>query len=214
MLDIKNFVMAIEQLAEEKGISKDKILETIEMALAAAYKKDYGEKSQIIRSKFDLATGDASFWQVKTILDKDMIKSEEEIAEEEELRAKGIEQESSPEDEDDGAPRKVRFNPERHMMIDEAKKVKKDVTAGEELTFPLDTHDDYGRIAAQTAKQVILQRLREAEREVQFEHYSKQLGEIVSGVIQAVGPQGVTLGMDMKAEGIMPRRRPSAFSIP
>ena len=80
MLDIKNFGMALDQLAEEKGIAKEKIIETIELALAAAYKKDYGERPQIIRAKFDPATGKAEFWQVKTVVDESMIKTEEEIA--------------------------------------------------------------------------------------------------------------------------------------
>src|SRR3989338_3570401 len=80
MLDIKNFNAALDQLASEKGISKEKILETIDMALAAAYKRDYGKKTQLIRAKFDIATGKAEFWQVKLVVDESMIKSEEEIA--------------------------------------------------------------------------------------------------------------------------------------
>src|SRR3989344_237454 len=77
MLDLKNLNAALDQLAQDKGISKEKIIETIEMALAAAYKKDYGKKTQIVRSKFDASTGGAAFWQVKTVVDESMIKSEE-----------------------------------------------------------------------------------------------------------------------------------------
>jgi N utilization substance protein A len=69
------------------------------------------------------------------------------------------------------------------------------------------TPRDFGRVAAQTARQVIQQRIREAERDSQMNHYGKQLGEIVNGIVQAVGPQGITLGLDMKAEGIMPRNQ-------
>ena len=69
------------------------------------------------------------------------------------------------------------------------------------------TPKDFGRVAAQTARQVIQQRIREAERNSQMSHYGKQLGEIVNGVVQAVGPQGITLGLDMKAEGTMPRNQ-------
>jgi N utilization substance protein A len=69
------------------------------------------------------------------------------------------------------------------------------------------TPQDFGRVAAQTARQVIQQRIREAERGAQEEHFSKQLNEIVSGVVQAVSPQGITLGLDMKAEGVMPRNQ-------
>jgi N utilization substance protein A len=69
------------------------------------------------------------------------------------------------------------------------------------------TPRDFGRVAAQTARQVIQQRIREAERDTQLNHYSKQMGEIVSGIIQAISPQGVTLGLDMKAEGVLPRNQ-------
>lgn len=69
------------------------------------------------------------------------------------------------------------------------------------------TPQDFGRVAAQTARQVIQQRIREAEREAQYNYYIKQVGEIVSGVVQAINPQGVTIGLEMKAEGIMPRNQ-------
>ena len=85
MLDLKNFNAALDQLATDKGIPKDKILETIEMALAAAYKRDYGKKTQLIRAKFDIATGKAEFWQVKLVVDESMIKSEEEVVAEENI---------------------------------------------------------------------------------------------------------------------------------
>jgi len=66
------------------------------------------------------------------------------------------------------------------------------------------TPDDFGRVAAQTARQVIQQRIREAEREVQFNHFNEQAGEIISGVVQAVTNGNVTIGLDMKAEGVLP----------
>jgi N utilization substance protein A len=69
------------------------------------------------------------------------------------------------------------------------------------------TPDNFGRVAAQTARQVIQQRIREAEREAQLEYFNKQLGEIVSGVVQAISSQAVTLGLDKKAEGLMPRNQ-------
>src|SRR3989344_4619868 len=126
MLDLKNLGIALDQLAQEKGISKDKIIETIEMALAAAYKKDYGEKTQIIRGHFDPASGKASFSQIKIVVDESMIKSEEELAQEEVERQARIEMMAqgkmptepvADETEEDGVIKKVRFNPERHIMI-------------------------------------------------------------------------------------------------
>jgi N utilization substance protein A len=92
------------------------------------------------------------------------------------------------------------------VSLEDAIKVDKDAEIGSMVTVET-TPRDFGRVAAQTARQVIQQRIREAERDVQLEYFSKQLGEIVSGVVQAVNYQGVTLGLDMKAEGIMPRNQ-------
>lgn len=78
-MDIKNFTSAITQIGEEKGLAKEKIIETIEQALAAAYKKDYGEKGQIIKAKINPESGDVKFWQVKLVVDENMIYSEEEL---------------------------------------------------------------------------------------------------------------------------------------
>lgn len=196
--DLKNFQAALEQLEAERGIPKDKIIETIEMALAAAYKKDYGKRGQIVRAKFDLASGKTEFWQVKIVVDESMLKPEEEaptLAEGE----VGIPTPSAePEDvgeEPPTAERKVRFNPERHIMADEAKKIKKGVKPGEELVFPLETKDDYGRIAAQTAKQVIIQRIREAERESVFDEFKSREGNIISGLVQRVEGKNVFLDL-------------------
>lgn len=207
MLDIKNFGMALDQLAEEKGISKEKIIETIEMALAAAYKKDYGEKPQVIRAKFDPKSGKADFWQVKTVVDETMIKSEEEVAAEDAARETGEKdqqahggkyqsfQEPTEEELDGEVIKRVRFNPERHIMLADAKKIKKDIKPGDELTFELETKEDYGRIAAQTAKQVILQRLREAERDSLYEEFASKEGEVISSLIQRVEGRMVFLDL-------------------
>src|SRR3989344_5272341 len=79
-MDLKSFTQAIQQIADEKGISKEKILETIEMALAAAYKRDYGKRSQIIHAKLNPESGNVEIRQIKIVVDESMIKSEEEIA--------------------------------------------------------------------------------------------------------------------------------------
>ena len=79
-VDLKSFTQAIQQIADEKGISREKILETIEMALSAAYKRDYGKKGQIIRARMDPETGGVTMCQIKIVVDETMIKSEEEVA--------------------------------------------------------------------------------------------------------------------------------------
>jgi N utilization substance protein A len=197
-MDLKNFTSAISQIAEEKGISSEKIIESIETAIAAAYKKDYGQKGQIVKAKLDPTTGRAKFWQVKTVVTEDMLYTEEElekISVEESTVAK-----SSGEVKED----KIRFNPEKHILLEEAKKIKKTIEAGEELEIPLVEKKDYGRIAAQTAKQVILQKIREAERDMVLEEYKSKEGEIVSGIIQRL--EGRNIFVDIgKTLGILPK---------
>ncbi len=78
-IDIKSFQRALAQVAQDRGISPEKIIETLEAAIATAYKKDYGKKGQKIKAKFNPITGDVKFWQVKLVVDKDMLYSEEEI---------------------------------------------------------------------------------------------------------------------------------------
>ena len=89
------------------------------------------------------------------------------------------------------------------VVLDEARKIDAAVELGGMVVVE-STPKDFGRVAAQTARQVIQQRIREAERDTQMRHYAKQVGDIVSGVVQAVAPQQVTMGLDMKAEGILP----------
>ncbi len=200
-MDIKNFTSAITQIGEEKGLAKEKIIETIEQALAAAYKKDYGEKGQIIKAKINPESGDVKFWQVKLVVDENMIYSEEELKKIKEKKGE-IKEESL------SAKEKVRFNPERHIMVSDAKKIKSKIKAGEELIIPLKAQKDYGRIAAQTAKQVIMQRIREAEKEAIFQEYKTKENQIVSGIVQRIEGRnilldiGKTLGILAKEEQV------------
>ncbi|MFA6524193.1 MAG: transcription termination factor NusA [Candidatus Paceibacterota bacterium] len=190
MLDIKTFKSALEQLEEERKIPKEKILDAIEQAMAAAYKKDYGKKGQIIRAKFDLETGKTDFFQVKIVVDETIAKIEE--GEEEE--------EYSIKDESD---ERVRFNAEHHIMLEDAKKIKKGVELNDEVIFPLESKDDYGRIAAQTAKQVIIQKIREAERTSIIDEYGTKEGEIISGIVQKVERGNVYIDFN-RATGVLP----------
>ncbi|MFA6257084.1 MAG: transcription termination factor NusA [Candidatus Paceibacterota bacterium] len=184
MLDLKTFKSALEQLEEERKIPQAKILEAIEQAMAAAYKKDYGKKGQIIRAKFDLETGKTDFYQVKIVVDDSIaiMDHDEEI----------------PEDDE-----RVHFNSEHHILIDDAKKIKKGAEVHDEIIFPLEAKDDYGRIAAQTAKQVIVQKIREAERSSIIDEYGGKEGEVVSGVVQKVERGNVYVDFN-RATGILP----------
>ncbi|MDP2736075.1 MAG: transcription termination factor NusA [bacterium] len=193
-------------MAEEKGLPKEKIMELIEQAIAAAYKKEYGTRGQVVRAKMDPKTGKVEFWQVKDVVDEDMIYSEEEL----EAFKDGKEDE-----EEDEEGKKVRFHAERHIMLQDAKKIQKGVKAGEELELKLEQKADYGRIAAQTAKQVILQKIREAERESVMEEFKSKEGELVSGIVQRV--EGRMVFVDLgKTLGIMPKEEqvPGEFYRP
>ncbi|MBZ9569910.1 transcription termination/antitermination protein NusA [Patescibacteria group bacterium] len=210
-MDIKSFTSAIAQIAEEKGISSEKVIESIESAIASAYKKDYGEKGQKILAKLNPETGEVKFWQVKLVVDKKMIYSEEEL---EKFKKKKVKEEPSSAKTIEGKE-KVRFNPEKHIMIGEAKKIKPKIKAGEELIIDLQPKKDYGRIAAQTAKQVILQKIREAEREAVYEEYKSKEGEIISGIVQRVEARSVFLDIG-KTLGVLPKNEqvPGEFYRP
>ena len=208
-MDLKDFTSAVKQIAEEKGISSEKVLETIEQAIAAAYKKDYGKKGQIIQAKLDSESGKVKFLQIKIVVDESMIYSETELSE---MKAKVERKTKSSSTEE---LEKIKFNPEKHIMIKEAKKIKKKIKPGDELKISLEAQKDYGRIAAQTAKQVIMQKLREAERESIFEEYQDKQGEIVSGIVQRVEGRNVFFDIG-KALGILVREEqvPGEFYRP
>jgi len=189
MLDLKVFNSALEQLEEERGIPKEKILEAIEQALAAAYKKDYGKKGQIVRASFDPNSGKTEFSQVKIVVDESTVRMVEEEDEEEAGAAEAAKtsptgtEEGAEEEEQDLRPR---FNPEHHILLEDAKKIKKDAELDEEIVFPLEAKEDYGRIAAQTAKQVIIQKIREAEKVSVLSEYTDKKGEVVNGIVQRI----------------------------
>ena len=194
MFDLKVIHSVLSEMEEERGLSREKMMDAIEQALATAYKKEYGKRGQIVRASFDLNTGTTNFNQIKIVVDESMLKPEDEEEDESEH-----EEELPVEGED----RKVRFDPEKHIMIDNAKLIKKDVAIGDELVFPLESKDDFGRIAAQTAKQVIIQKIREAEKESALAEFGQKEGDIVMGHVQRFerGNLYVDLG---RVTGVMP----------
>lgn len=192
MLDLKTFKSALEQLEEERKIPKEKILDAIEQAMAAAYKKDYGKKGQIIRAKFDLETGKTDFYQIKIVVDESIAKMDAEEKKSDLSAVAWAE-----------ADERVHFNAEHHILLEDAKKIKKGVELNDEVVFPLEQKDDYGRIAAQTAKQVIIQKIREAERTSIIDEYGTKEGEVVGGTVQKVERGNVYVDFN-RATGILP----------
>ena len=144
------FISAIEQICEENGISKDSVIEAIEAALAAAYKKDYGDKDQEVRVELDKNSGEA-----RIFVSREVVKEVQE----------GFE-----------------F---LQINLEDAKKIDKEAQVGEMVEYEED-NKEFGRVAAQTAKQVIMQRIREAEREVVFSEFSDKEGQIIASTVQRV----------------------------
>lgn len=193
MLDIKEISKAIRQVAEEKGLAPETIIEAIESSIAAAYKRDYADRGGIVKCKLDEKSGTLKFWQVKTVVDDTTVRFVDESAEEEaEKKEPEIEEEQ----------KLPRFNPERHITLEEAQKIKSDAAVGDEMMFPLETKEDFGRIAAQTAKQVILQKLRESERESILAEWTRKEGQIVSGEVQRFDRGNVFVNLG-RAIGVM-----------
>lgn len=166
-LDVKQLALSIRTLAEEKNLPEDTVKEVIEQALAAAYRRDYGDREQEVRVNINLNSGDIDAYVSKEIVD--------------------------------GEPE----NPAYEISLKEAQVMRKNAKVGElvEIHVPVKS---FGRVAAQTAKQVILQRLREAEREVVLGEFEDKIGTVINAVVSRV--EGPVARMEVgKANGIMPR---------
>jgi N utilization substance protein A len=187
MLDLKALKLAAVQLEEERKVPQDKIIEAIEFSLAAAYKKEYGKRDQIVRCKFNFETGDTEFYQVKIVVDDSTVRFVEEGGED------------VPEEGDE----RTRYNSEKHIILEDARRIKADAELDSEISFPLETKEDFGRIAAQTAKQVIIQKIREAERTSIVDEYGAKEGEIVSGYVSKLDRGAMFVDLH-RATGIMP----------
>jgi len=183
---MKQFISAIDQIADEKGLPREKIYEAIEDAIAAAYKRDYGERSQIVRAKMNPETGETKLWQVKYVVEgfdeEEYLTGELPQIFNEPVKAGYRSEDQEPEEAEGGL--RIKYNPEKHILLSEAQIEKEDAKIGEEIITPLETKTDFGRVAAQNAKQVIIQRLREVERDVIFNEFSQRENEVVSGTIQ------------------------------
>ncbi len=189
MFNVKDILKAAKQVAEEKGLQAEQVIEAIESSLAAAYKREYGTRGEVVRAKMDWKTGETKFSRVKTVVDETTVR----MPTEEEIEAEKAEAEVKPEErpafrreeqevlEEGQLPR---YNPEKHILLSEAREIKKDAELGEEIIFELEPHEDFGRIAAQIAKQTVLQKLRESERDSILNEWRGREGEIVSGVVQ------------------------------
>ena len=209
-MEIKELNSAIEQIAEEKELPREKIIETIEKAVASAYKKEYGRKGQKIFAKFNEKTGKADVFLEKLVVSEKKIKEsdqslpKEETFEEIDSRKKPALKPAEPQKKDEeGEEKEIKFKPSRHILLKEAKKLFPKAKEGDAIIFPLKHKERYGRIAAQTAKQVIIQKIREAEREILYKQYKEKEGKIISGVVQRIEREFIYLDLG-KVSGVLP----------
>jgi len=195
-MEHRQFILAINQICEEKGISKETAMKIVEASLAAAYKKEYGKKGQIIKVDFDEISGDMKVFQIKTVAEEN---NEELDNEETEKSNTAVANEKITDEERE---LKKKFNPEKNIIAEEAKEYKKNPQIDDEIEIPLPSKTDFGRIAAQTAKQVMIQKIREAEKEAVFEEFKDKEGEVVNGIVQRIEGRNVFVDIG-KAVGIL-----------
>jgi len=169
---------ALQQIEDEKGIPRAEILGMIEASLAAAFRKDYGQKDQNVQTEFDPENLSVKVFDVKEVVD-----------DEKATEVEGVENE---------------FDPQKQIILEEAKKIKKSYKVGDIIKTDITpkTGTNFGRIAAQTAKQVIIQKLREAERNMQFSDFKAKERTLQNGVVQRI--EGDTILVDMgKVTGVL-----------
>lgn len=211
----------IKQICAEKGISEDSVIETINSALAAAYRKDFGDKMQNVQAEFELETGETKIYDVKEVVEDlteeelaeiERVKAERESIREalasgeitaEELKKQREESQKEEEPVEEDQDGKRRFNPRTMIQLKDAKELNKKYKIGDLVKTDLEIPGSFGRMAAQTAKQVIIQRLKEAERNVIYQDYKDQEGEIVTGLVQKIEGPNIIVEID-KTVGILP----------
>jgi len=186
-----NISQAIKAICDEKGIPYESVLETVKAALAAAYRKDFGNKLQNIVVEFDPETGKIDAFDVKTVVEdvpeEELQELAQETAEKPMLKEEPIKRDREPLNPalgDSEELEKKRFNPKTEIQLTQAREIKKSYKIGDVITTKLEVPGDFGRMAAQTAKQVIIQKLREAEREIVLSEFKSREDTIITGVVQ------------------------------
>ncbi|MFA5029881.1 MAG: transcription termination factor NusA [Patescibacteria group bacterium] len=177
---------AIQQICQEKNLAEEVVLRTIELALAAAFRKDFGNKMQNIVTEFDPKTGGVKVFDVKTVVEDLPEELLQELMQEAELEKPRFKDEAISEGAFvSGEEEEVKkFNPRTEIQLKDAKLIDKKYEIGDEIITPLEVPGEFGRMAAQTAKQVIIQKLREQERENIFEEYKALEHQVLIGTVQ------------------------------
>ncbi len=194
---------AIQLVCDEKGLKYEDVLEAVQSALAAAYRKDFGNRQQNIKVIFDPELGGMKVWDEKEVVED--IAEDVLLAAQEELSKRREEAMKEGRDlTEEEATGLARFNPKTEIMLTPAKEIKKKSKVGDILKIDLEVPGDFGRMAAQTAKQVVIQRLREAERNGVYEELKDQAGTLIHGIVQRRDREGNLLVDLGKVTGIVP----------
>ncbi len=164
-INVKQLVLAVRTIADEKNLPEETVMDVVQQAIAAAWRRDNGDREQTVRAQLNTNTGSAKVYVQYEVV--------EDIE-----------------------------NDANQMTLDQAKKLKKDAALGDVVEEEFEA-TAFGRVAAQTAKQVVLQKLREAEREVVMEEFSDKIGQVLTGTVQRVEPRLVRIELG-KAIGILP----------
>jgi len=165
-INVKQLILAVHTIAEEKSLPEETILAVIEQAIAAAWRRDNGERDQDVRCELNINDGTANVFVAMEVVE-------------------------------------IVGSPAVEISLEDAKKIKEDAVIGD-VVEEMHEVTSFGRVAAQTAKQVVLQRLREAEREVVLAEYEDKIGTVVNGTVQRVEPRVIRIDLG-KASGIIPQ---------
>ena len=186
---------AIKEICDKRGLPQEDVIEAVESMLASAYRKDFAESNQNIKVEFDIKNGEWNIYDVKTVV---------EDPTEEELNPLQAEQEAEPQELVEGEEQKPRFNPKTDIGITAARaSLKEDAEIGEEIRVKLHASAEFGRMAAQTAKQVLIQKILESERSNLFQSFKDKEGTIILGTVQRKEEHRVLVDMG-KVTAILP----------
>ncbi len=220
-MDIKEFKEAVELLSKEKGISEDIIYDAMELALTSAYKKNYHSLSNV-RVDIDRTTGEIHVYSYKTVVEvneqgevtslpaeteenneNDDSDADSSLAKEATETISNDENETSEEIEEDKEPEIIYFDERIHLTQEEAMKVVPDIKIGETIEQEV-TPKDFGRVAAATAKQVVIQKIREAERNTIINEFSDKQDELMVGIVAMEDARNYYIDLG-RTQGILPK---------
>lgn len=201
MMNSKEFKNAIDLIVKEKGISKDVIIEAMQLALTSAYKKNYHSLSNV-RVDVNGDTGEVHVYSFKTVVPDNYEELEEwDLLNEQEAKDKEENEENADEEAEEKEP--FIFDERIHIPLTEAREIVPNIEVGETIEEEV-TPKDFGRVAAATAKQVVVQKIREAERNTIIEEFSDKQDEMVSGIVEMEDARNYYINLG-RTQGILPK---------